>query len=126
MINYPAEPRLRFGSGPTTLFMRFCAFVYVCVFVCVCAQMGGGGEWRGNRIMRLQCCEATKLELVALNELLFCLRPFDYLGGSRGCDFIHISNPNLVIAHPHPPHRTPPLYTHTLTGKYMCVLVLSR
>lgn len=50
-----------------------------------------------NRIMRLQCCEATKQELVALNELLFCLRPFDYLGGSRGCDFIHISNPNLVI-----------------------------
>lgn len=42
---------------------------------------------RVKRIMRLHCCEATKQELVALDELLFCLRPFDYLGGSRGFDF---------------------------------------
>lgn len=67
----------------------------MCVCVRVCGD--GGGGMGVNRIMRLQCCEATKQELVALNELLFCLKLFDYLGGSRGCDFIHISNPNLVI-----------------------------
>lgn len=50
-----------------------------------------------NRIIRPQYCEATKQELVAVNELLFSLRPFDYFGGSGGCDFIHISNPNLVL-----------------------------
>lgn len=58
--------------------------------MCVC----GGGV---HGIMRLQFCEATKLELVAQNELLFCLRCFDYSGGSGGRDFIHIPNPNLVI-----------------------------
>lgn len=71
-----------------------------------------------NRIMRLQCCEATKQELVAVNELLFCLRPFDYLGGSRGCDFIHISNPNLVIVHP--PSTNPPSHTNTHSQVFMC------
>lgn len=57
--------------------------------------------------MRPQHHEATKQELVALNEFLFCLRLFDYLGGKRGWDFSHISNPNLVRER----HR----HTHTHT-----------
>lgn len=67
-----------------------------------------------NRIIRLQYCEATKQELVAVNELLFCLRPFDYFDGSRGCDFIHISNPNLVLVSLSDTH------THTLTHLCPC------
>lgn len=36
-----------------------------------------------NKIIRLQCYEATKQELGAINELLSCLGLFDYLGSSR-------------------------------------------
>lgn len=46
--------------------------------------MDGAGGVEIKRIMRLQGCEATKQEFVALNELVFCLRTFDYLGGMEG------------------------------------------
>lgn len=74
-----------------------------------------------NRIMRLQYCEATKQELVAVNELLFCLRLFDYLDGSRGCDSIHISNPNHLRVDPPPIHKS--TFLHTGSGRFLCPCV---
>lgn len=79
------------------------AFVHLCVCVCGLVSVSENGGMGANRKMRPQCYEATEQELVALNELLFCLRPSDYLGGSRRCDFIHISNRKIVIM----------VYTHT-------------
>lgn len=67
-------------------------FLCNCVRVCKCRGSGGI-----SRRMRAQRRDATKQELVALNEFSFCLRPFDYLGGSRGWDFTHVSNPNHCI-----------------------------